>query len=206
MKKLQFFIEGYISKRKVTKMKPILIMSLLLLLFSCDFDIAGISDSEAELPEISTTGEDTFGCKINGKVFAPDFESFMSDQSLYANIFRNEIDISAFNNQKWRSRGTGCNNTIVSIIFNKNKIGKIKDTAYISFIKCIEENENGDTRLSYNAKLIKNSNTDNSFEVLKFDTVSQNKIVFSCKFSAIVENEAGETKKITDGRFDVNLD
>lgn len=180
------------------------IFTICILLIGCE----GLfnSDDSLPLPPVSTSGVNSFGCKIDGSVFAPDFESFMSDQALFANDFLNEIDISAFNNQKWRSRGTGCDNTIVSIIFNKNKLGKIKDTAYISLIKCIEENENGDTRLSYNAKLIKNSNTDNSFELLKFDTVSQNKIVFSCKFSAIVENEAGETKNITDGRFDVNLD
>lgn len=52
-------------------MKTKLILLLLLLtplLYSCE-SIFG--EDEPELPPITTTGEDTFGCKIDGKVFVP---------------------------------------------------------------------------------------------------------------------------------------
>jgi hypothetical protein len=176
---------------------------MLMILSSCE----GIfnSDDEPKLPPITTSAAETFGCKIDGKVFLPDYKSFMSNQALFATNFSSQIEVSAKNNQKWESRGTSCNSSYVKLLFYEDGKGNIKDTAYIGFYKCIEKNEAGENTMNYTGTIIKNSEKENYYEILQFDTVSEHTIILSCKFSAIVKNDEGETKKITEGRFDVNL-
>lgn len=185
-------------------MKKLYLLPIIILFMAtgCDWDFSPnvTGTYEEKLPEITTTGEHTFGCKIDGEVFLPDFYSFMLKQSLFSNIYKNEITIKAKNNvdDKWTNKNIPSSRTYVEIIFNKINDIYINESAKITLGKIYEDNV-------FKGTIYKDSDTGNNFEVLRFDTNSTGDLVFSCTFNAVVHNENNDTIVISDGRFDVKL-
>jgi len=69
------------------------------------------------LPAITTTGQNTFGCRVNGKVWLPQNGSFQP--GVNADLLGNQIGIQGFNNSR---------NEFVTICLNP-----IYDTCYYKF-------------------------------------------------------------------------
>ncbi len=185
---------------------------VLLLATGCDWDFSPnpTSTYEEQLPEITTTGEQTFGCKIDGEVFLPKFSSFMTDQSLYSyGKFSKEngyFEIAA-KNQDWKKNGCSGTGSWVEIDFYLDSNKKIKNKAFLKFLECSKKSEGiiNDSYQIYSNIIIKNSKDSNSFEIVNYDTTDSENIIFSCIFNGIVEAENGDKKRITDGRFDVKI-
>lgn len=189
-------------------MKKLIYIFIILLLNSCDFDIAGISDSEAELPEITTTGEDTFGCKINGSVFVPKFSSFMTDIALYSSMYKNTIEITAFN-QDLIKENDGCSNSKVRLNFQLDSNKNITNKATLEFIYCGKPSESDSEYTPYKhyQSIILNDDDEyNKFEILRYDTTNIRKIKFAGTFQGKLYSQNGDEIKITKGRFDVLID
>lgn len=168
------------------------------------------SDDGPKLPPITTTGEDTFGCKIDGEVFLPKFSSFMTNQSLYSygkfSTEKGRFNIAAINSD-WKINGCTGSGSHVKLEFYLDSNKNIKAKAFLEFLECSKKSEGiiNDSYQIYSNIIIKNSNDSNSFEVLNYDTTDSENIIFSCIFNGIVEAENGDKKRITDGRFDVKI-
>jgi hypothetical protein len=177
----------------------LLIPIIIFLLVSCE----GIFDSGPDLPGTTTNGNDTFGCKIDGKVFVPKFHSvWHEDKALYSSIYKNTISISA-NNQDWNNGNDDCGGSWVEIEFyidSTNAINKAK----ITFQKCNKSYQKAKHKV-YEGIMYSDLSEENHFEILRYDTVGTD-IIFSGTFEAKIPSETGGSVNITKGRFDVTLD
>ncbi len=73
-------------------MKTLKIITAILLLAACSTDDAPV-DQESLLPPITTTGENTFGCMVNGKYFRPrDGRITINSDNKGLRIVQTEID------------------------------------------------------------------------------------------------------------------
>jgi hypothetical protein len=157
------------------------------------------------LPDISTSGKNTFGCRIMGDVFIPhrerDFVDF-GPKVFYAYFGYGTIEISAFNDD-FNGRGQW-----VEIFIGIDENGQLTGKGRINHdgLSAPLNIENWDQKpiriLPVN---------DNSFKVLRFDVVDNvgteySTLFFAATFRATVRKSSGSNKEITSGRFDVQID
>ena len=148
---------------------------------------------EPQLPPETTTGENTFGCKINGKVFVPkDGRGKPGLFVQYINLGNGPgggwfLNIPATNWKPTMPEGISIETDSLLVIegnsyFFKNKKG---------FPRAFYDNQISFIVLDNNGKLI----------ITKFDI---SKRILSGKFSFIATNTTnGDQLNITEGRFDV---
>jgi|SRR6056297_228558 len=181
-------------------MKKLLLTLLFIIILSgCE----GILDSGPELPGTSTHGKNTFGCKINGKVFVPKFHDvWAGDQALFSYFYRNTITISAYN-QDWKNGNSDCESSDVEVIFYSDSTDAIS-IAKITFRKCNKSYQKAKYKV-YEGRMYSDLSEENHFEILRYDTVGTD-IIFSGTFEANIPSETGGSVNITKGRFDVTLD
>ena len=183
-------------------MKKLLLTLLFILVLSgCE----GILDSGPDLPGKSTHGKNTFGCKINGKVFVPKFHSvWHGDKALYYYISNvtNSIEISA-KNQNWNNDNSDCGGSWIELEFYYDTTNTIS-IATIKFDKCNESYQKAKYKV-YEGIIYSDLSKENHFEILRYDTVGTD-IIFSGTFEANIRSETGGSVDITKGRFDVKLD
>lgn len=185
-------------------MKKILIpIIMLMILSSCE----GIFNSEPALPPVTTTGENTFGCVIDGKGFLPNFESFWwADEALYAIKYENVFIAIGAHNQNWNNGNKNCNGSWVKISLHLDSTGNFKGTGSISFMECRKDDSFHTNRLkNYTADLSDDLKNRDHFEVLEYYWLDSYNLILACKFQATVISENGDIKRITDGRFDVKI-
>ena len=89
--------------QKASAMKNLLFIPLLILLQACEWLGDDFKKPEPTLPPITTTGEGTFGCLVNGELWLPEADQFEID--LNADYSNGQFFLSAKNeNTKPRSR------------------------------------------------------------------------------------------------------
>jgi hypothetical protein len=155
---------------------------------SCDSIFAPTPDSERELPPLTTEGNNTFGCLINGEKFFPKKEGPF-DIPIDAELEKGfGLDITAVNHI----------NEITIFLYLKNpKIG-VNALSFDEYDTMFKDRPNCGGRPSTTLK----EGEENIVNIVKLDTL--NKIV-SGTFSAVfVPGEYCDKEyHLTEGRFDV---
>ncbi len=178
-------------KKAIPRIIPLLcaVACLLLTAMTCQ---------KKDLPEPTQDGRDTFGCKINGKVFVAQRTSMFSGEHILVNYLHTKDDdryslIILGVNQKTDNR--------LKITYKGE--GEIVPGKYPMVAT---EEENGFTA-TYSATGIFypfgiDVSKTNEIEITKIDI--ENKVL-SGKFSFHLIDDAGKRLAITEGRFDVEL-
>ena len=157
---------------------------------SCDSIFAPTPDSERELPPLTTDGENTFGCLINGEKFFPRKEGPF-DIPVKVQIDRN------FNNYLSMRATDFVNEKDVYICVENVKLGfnnvssLNNNTFYVGYPNC-----------SATVSTFLNQSRENFVDVVRLDTV--NKIIsgtFQVYF--LPAEYCDQEYHLTDGRFDV---
>ncbi len=138
------------------------------------------------LPAITTTGQNTFGCRVNGKVWLP-LDGYM-EPGVYVDILGKQLIVEG-------------NNSLI----NENigiLVKPISDTGYISFPTNL---------LTYSSASYFNKSMTKYYNI---DTIQKGYIyflrvdyingVFSGTFAFDAYNNKNDTVHITDGRFDIH--
>lgn len=163
-------------------MKKIMVYALLLttLLSGC-----------SKLPRETRSGKNTFGCKIDGKVFKPcESSGLFTTDPLYGGVTTNPTayaGVGAHCYEHWPRRDVGIT------INNFRGVGEYKISGY-------------DVRGTYQENYIWfDSNPAGSGKVIITKDDRQNRILSGTfEFTAQSSNNPNETVTITDGRFDIN--
>ena len=173
-----------------------LISFLLLLSFSCEKKSILNPEPPDELPPATMTGENTFGCLVNGEVWRPYTENLW------------ESAISAKHDIGWpecdqllvSGKRRFTSNTVSSGVFNQN----IKMNAWCPVL--------GDNMLTFSKRSFIDFNNCGEYYL---DTLSQriltitrldstNKIASGTFEFTVINEECNDTLRITEGRFDVD--
>jgi len=146
------------------------------------------NNATAQLPPITTTGANTFGCLVNGEVWLPKGDFPVS--GLHADYTGGGFVINAT-----KYINPGLEDVAISIYPNSlQSVG----TFFLNL-------SNAEARFTDSSCDLNGIKTDTSnvgkIEIIKFDTVNH---IISGTFEFTVYNEACDTIKITQGRFDVN--
>ncbi|RIH65998.1 hypothetical protein D1164_06955 [Mariniphaga sediminis] len=155
-------------------------------------------DEDPQLPPVTQTGEDTFGCLVNGDIWLPELViAFPTQPRVSAKLVRE------FGYRMWE---IGANQGAESSFYfgiheDSLKVGKVNistDEVYGRGIGLHYFSKNYEmTSFAWQKGLPV------QFTITKLDTV--NKIV-SGIFSFDAINMSNDTVKITDGRFDIKID
>lgn len=183
-------------------MKNNLLPLLLLFLLAC---CCKDKDPEPELPPITTIGANTFGCKVNGKVWLPNkrpngtlpqieggivtrYDSIGPEKNWYdLLIFAYKEDNSGF--QLFLRR---INNTGSFQLYMTQSIWPGCEDCTNSYGYFYREGKRYSTLTL----------PENKVELLRYDTINK---IFSGTFSFLAKNRQGDdTVRITEGRFDIN--
>jgi hypothetical protein len=151
-------------------------------------------ENEPQLPPETTTGANTFGCKINGKAFVP--KGNLTGPSLNTNYY---------------FLGNGLGGGWFLFVTAANRVDEPGETVFIETdsllltegISYSLRNQKGSVfgRFSSYPLFYKMNNDDaGNLFVTKHDVVQR---ILSGKFSFTATNQNGEKVTITDGRFDV---
>ena len=157
----------------------LLILAALLLSIKCD-----IEPPEPELPPITTTGENTFGCLINGELWLPK-GSFPNVPALTAD---------------WNNGGFGINaNRKLDSDFSTIELGGF------NFFGPQKLNLSGDTAHAYffnnSCEYNRDSISVGEINLTYLDTINR---IMSGTFWFKASASGCETFEVTDGRFDIN--
>ena len=137
------------------------------------------------LPAITTNGQNTFGCRVNGKVWLP------LDGSFSPGVF---VDVNATH-----LAIEGYNSTLLENI--TIEVEPVTDTVYINF----STNNYFKTWGTYLNKDLSKYFTADTIRIgyIHFLRVDYTKGVFSGTFAFDAYNNKNDTVHITDGRFDI---
>ena len=177
-------------------MKNLILFISLLLFISCSDENDGTAES---LPTITTSGSNTFGCKIENEIFLP--RRKVSYSSNYdGNVLKAIYEIGISN---YKIRISAENQ-----FTNKNiEINYLSTTPFIEGITYqILDNSSGNFHAQYysffNFNYQTTNNTLGEIRILKFDY--SNKII-SATFWFDATNSQGEIIKVREGRFDIKF-
>jgi uncharacterized protein DUF6252 len=137
------------------------------------------------LPEITTTGRNTFGCRVNGKTWLPKGGS----DALNVDYFNQHLIVNAFNSGSKQYIDIDFAPITDTVTYNLYTPGL--STQWGRYI-------NSSTTINYNADTIYHG----FIHVSKFDPVEG---TMSGTFAFDAYNPQGDTVHITDGRFDLHL-
>jgi hypothetical protein len=186
----------------------------LFFLTACTNDEAKGSACQANLPAITTTGANTFGCCINGNLLIPrdGTGTFgVSDDGFKtwgdptgANAY-SEIDIHDYKSDRTASlfihiQGLHQNGAGNYVIDQSNGATSI-DGFFHTYLHCRVFNE---ATNSY--KYYRSSENSGEIKILRYELVPGVRRIVSGTFNCIVRNSSNpnDTIEIKDGRFDIN--
>lgn len=169
----------------------LLLISVFLLLTTCKKN----NTPSTSLPPATQTGDNTFGCKVNGEVWVPYYPcvSFGNPcQEMQVSVI-NYVDSDGYklNVGIGVGRKEGEKESFFNIGFPANKVGNIYDSARIEYL-------NDNSLIPFGVIHYKPG----VFEITKLDTI--NKII-SGVFNLNLYNGSGDSIIVTDGRFDFQL-
>ncbi len=159
------------------------------------------SDPISQLPPETQTGENTFGCLVNGQVFVPKGPSLSPILTCYYPHLNTDYSKGYFFQVYAKSKGKDCELSSISIDTDSLTIQEEQEIA----LKLITKGGAAGRYTYYpDCSLFINYTTDslNTGKLLikKFDSVNQ---IVSGTFWFNAINENGDILKITDGRFDM---
>ena len=165
-----------------------------LLLFSCKKEVK-------ELPEATQTGAQTFGAKIDGNFWVPQgFGALPANDILESRMAGRNLIINArnFSSSPIETEFELHINNILApgtYLFNKEVQHPSSDENYVYYVK---------RNFTPINEWINSSSHTGSVTITRIDTVA---LIASGTFQFTLENTSGngETKTITDGRFDVKI-
>jgi hypothetical protein len=162
---------------------------LLLVVVLC---LAACKKDNYSLPPETQTGANTFGCKINGKVWVPNGSDIYSGRNVFANYINNVFIISAtnFNSKPQETFVLGTDNIL---LFNDVLIRLDNGAAGGLFYT-----------LGYNGRTDFGTNSNYTGE-LKFKKFDETNLIASGTFWFDAQNANGEIIRVTEGRFDVKF-
>jgi hypothetical protein len=147
---------------------------------------------EDQLPPITTTGANTFGCKVNGKVWLP-----------YGSFSVHALDVNCY-------VGNKINNPTLTITGSNRKNGNLSDIG-IDVINLISDTSTYKIYNRLNEGLLYSDNnqayepfdTFGIVKIIKLDTIAK---IISGTFSFIGYTDHTHSKQVnvTDGRFDLH--
>jgi hypothetical protein len=156
-------------------------------------------NAEPDLPPVTQSGANTFGCRINGKVFVPKVNAGGYSQRLMSDYLPNSpgntysFGVSAYNNSEIPNVIIGFSST--STILETGKIYQLQATSSQSgFVTTYYEQTGGQGNFRVVAPLT------GQLTILKIDLVAK---IISGAFFFDATNDKGEKVEIKDGRFDV---
>jgi len=154
-------------------------------LFSCKKEPEPLT-----LPPATQTGENTFGCKVNGEVFVPNGNNLYPGIS--EPIINTEEDVFGF--QCYNVKDYDCLTHVRVLVENCFGVGTYPCTYYPTtyFVGCMA---------GYDAGFRLDTNYDNIVQITRFD--SENRIVAGTFEYNLIDIEANEKISVTEGRFDV---
>jgi hypothetical protein len=189
-------------------MKKLLLVILIPIFWvSCD----GLFDpDEPELPAVTTSGKNTFGCKVEGNVFVPYRDSYPLNpgiEELSGSLGNDDFYYAYINaeNENWKNGNKSCNYSWIGINIDLDSLLTVTGSAILYFEECGQGEGYFGNKKGFKANLSNNASSENHFEILKFEIPSGRYALLSIKFQAIAISEDGETRKITDGRADLKL-
>ena len=170
------------ENHNLMKILTLLTLSLLMLSIKCEFK--GPKPSQPKLPPITTTGENTFGCLINGELWLPK-GSFPNVPALTAD---------------WNNGGFSINaNRKTDVEFSTVKLDGF------TFFQPKKLHLTGDTANTYFAngycEYHRDSTLAGEINLLYLDTINR---IMSGTFWFKASASGCETIEVTDGRFDIN--
>ena len=171
-----------------------LLFTLSLLCCCKNDDDGGPTDPIDQLPPATQTGEQTFGCLINGEPFVP--PSFGSNAP---NAFYQFVD-DAYT--LGISAGTGGGTELKSINIGCLDMPPIEETTY-TLLEFASGNYFGEYRIGGGFVLNGSSTTENSGN-LTVTNIDNSNFIISGTFEFTVLDDNGNEINITDGRFDLN--
>ena len=197
---------------KKQKTRLLILTTLATLLFTA-CSCLGFSDPEDELPPITQTGANTFGCIIDGKVLIPKSKGsgsllgpsyrIESLTAWFLNNGDNNLTITAFNAKDEEA------SDIYIYIYDLEEVGN-----YALGKSQLDESGNiYQLNYSHIAVLKPDSTKNKNFYYLSYDNSGSINIsrydndIISGTFSfrAVNENDLNDIIEITDGRFDIDL-
>lgn len=175
------------------KFHRLLMMIMLTLIISCSSDDDQPQNPIDKLPPATQTGEQTFGCLINGEVFIPDNFGQGRPNAFYQFVRGNyTLGISAYKSDE----------KTVSIAFAGLDVEPIMEENYVLKNE-ISGNYYG--RYSVNGGLEHLASTsDNHPGTLIITNFDPENYIISGTFEFTVIDNDGKEIRITDGRFDMN--
>lgn len=164
----------------------------LLILGGCGFLI---SDSEPELPPVTTEGAGTFGCLVNDKLFLPDAPlGFGNGVFAELQAFPDTLGISIY------ATNSTTKQTLVMFFYGNPtlEVGKVYDLTRPKFsVNYIDYS--GDMSCRYQSIISGN------VMLLKVDIANPERMIVSGTFDFVESSmDCQDTITVTDGRFDIN--
>lgn len=160
-----------------------------------------VTSTGSELPPETTSGKNTFGCLINGKVFVPKGFGAGSNhdcyyQQLYPGFSGNFFHVSG--------QDLTNSNNVSEVFINCDSIKLVENQSYV-----LQNETRGNCVGNYQ---IVTGSVINRYQTNKIVTglllikkFDQTNHIVSGTFSYNAVNSAGDTLKITEGRFDMNF-
>ncbi|MEX1001167.1 MAG: hypothetical protein WDZ35_03550 [Crocinitomicaceae bacterium] len=189
------------KKYQMAIIAPLLLLTLALMNTKCGKD--NPPPEEPTLPPATQTGENTFGCKINGKVYVPkgtvyepsiDQPAYYESYGYFIVTTRNVSDFSDDRIDDILLR------LKVSEGVSGNGLYMMTDTGFSFFEIQIDTVVNGfETGHSYNYYL--DTTKSNLVEITNLDVI--NKVISGTFEMTVINNEQNDTITITEGRFDL---
>jgi len=175
-------------------MKTYLLSALLfslLCFISCDFGLTGDEDEDLteleKLPPLTTTGENTFGCLVNGQVL----------------VVRNTLDIGAIYQGGFLQMGGGSENDEI----DQGVFFKLDDPLILRNIYDLSDSVSHYSEYNNRDKksgAICRYSYDNTYEgSIVFSNIDRANFIVSGTFKFSTVTEGCDTVNITEGRFDV---
>ena len=165
----------------------------LLCLCSCDSDDDNTPQNPVnQLPEATQTGENTFGCLLDGEAFIPG--SGINPLDCVYQLINGE----RFFNLQGNNKDEDFNRTRISLSTNAKELEEGQTYQLID-----NEEGNAFARFSYNANATFTSqNNSGTLTITKLDLTNQ---IISGYFSFDIIDFEGKLREIRDGRFDMEF-
>jgi hypothetical protein len=168
------------------------IMIIALIFGSCNNDDDKPKKPIDQLPPVTQTGAQTFGCLIDGKAFVPPKFGSNAPSAFYQMINGTfTLGISA---------GTGGGTEFQNVIFGGVDVAALNEDSYL-----LKSQQSGNFFALYTLNFTTKSTTDEIPGTLKITRFDNTNFIISGTFEFSVIDNNGKQINITDGRFDLNF-
>ena len=168
----------------------ILLFTIPLLALKCNNDPEP-NDPIDQLPPATQTGENTFGCLVDGEVWLPHGSLLKQAISVDYNKTQKQLYLSPINDGGYIKLNYCCDLSVdTTFIVNKNDT--VPDGLSVAY-------KRSSTNEKFN-HFPKDTITEIYFNISKLDTIER---IIAGEFYFTAKSDSGNIAKITDGRFDL---